>query len=88
MTSVDIDGKVVKSVVLSMDDETPGLGQNAGKGDFLNQFANKSGPFNWVKVEGNGNDIQGVTSATFTSKAVIECVNDAVLAYETIKEGK
>lgn len=88
MTSVDAEGKVIKSVVLSMDDETPGLGQNAGKDDFLDRFTNKSGPFNWVKAAGEGNDIQGVTSATFTSKAVIECVNDALLAYETIKEGK
>ena len=28
-----------------MDDETPGLGQNAGKEEFLNQFINKTAVF-------------------------------------------
>lgn len=81
MTAVDKDGKVIKSVVLAMDDETPGLGQNAGKNDFLEQFEGNEGLFSWVKAGGQGNEITGVTSATFTSKAVIECVNDAVSAY-------
>lgn len=84
MTSLDIEGKVIKSVVLSMDDETPGLGQNAGKEDFLKQFENKSGIFAWVKSKGENNNIEGVTSATFTSKAVIECVNDAQKAFNQL----
>lgn len=84
MTAVSVDGEVVKSVVLSMDDETPGLGQNAGKTDFLKQFENKSGPFSWVKANGSDNEITGVTSATFTSKAVIECVNDSIEAFNKL----
>ena len=81
MTAIDSEGAVLKSVVLKMDDETPGLGQNAGKEDFLRQFSGKKGLFSWVKAGGKDNEITGVTSATFTSKAVIECVNDAVTAY-------
>lgn len=84
MTAIDIEGKVIKSVVLSMDDETPGLGQNAGKEDFLKQFENKSGFFSWVKQKGENNNVTGVTSATFTSKAVIECVNDAQKAFNKL----
>lgn len=84
MTGIDINGNVVRTVVLSMDDETPGLGQNAGKEEFLNQFINKTGPFLWVKANGTGNEITGVTSATFTSEAVINCVNDSVEAYKTL----
>ena len=84
MTAIDINGNVMKSVVLSMDDETPDLGQNAGKTDFLKQFEGKSGVFSWVKNNGNNNEITGVTSATFTSKAVIECVNDAVEAFNML----
>ncbi len=84
MTGIDINGNVVRSVVLSMDDETPGLGQNAGKEEFLNKFKNKTGPFLWVKANGTGNEVTGVTSATFTSKAVINCVNDSVEAYKMI----
>ena len=81
MTGIDSDGKVLRSVVLAMDDETPGLGQNASKPDFLDQFNEKTGPFSWVKSGGENNEIKGVTSASFTSKAVIECVNDAVNAF-------
>ncbi len=84
MTAIDRDGAVVKSVVLAMDDETPGLGQNAGKEDFLNQFTGKKGIFSWVKSGGKDNEITGVTSATFTSKAVIESVNDAVNAFNEL----
>ncbi len=88
MVALDMNGAVLKTKVLSMADETPGLGQNASKDDFLKLFEGLRGPFNWVKNNGAGNDIQGVTSATFTSKAVIECVNDAVSAYNLMKEGK
>lgn len=84
MTGIGVDGSVVRSVVLSMDDETPGLGQNAGKEEFLNQFINKTGPFLWVKADGKGDEITGVTSATFTSKAVINCVNDSLDAYKLL----
>lgn len=84
MTAISVEGNVIKSVVLSMDDETPGLGQNAGKPDFLKQFENKSGPFSWVKAGGSDNEITGVTSATFTSKAVIECVNDSIEAFNLL----
>lgn len=81
MTSIDFTGNVIKSAVLLMDDETPGLGQNAGKDGFLKQFENKRGEFALTK---NGGDIQAVTSATFTSSAVVECVNDAMKAYKQI----
>ena len=84
ITAIDNSGTVLKSVVLSMDDETPGLGQNAGKQDFLSRFIGKKGPFSWVKNGGTDNEITGVTSATFTSEAVIACVNDAVAAFNMI----
>ena len=34
MTGIDINGNVLKTAILSMDDETPGLGQNAAKVNF------------------------------------------------------
>ena len=88
MTAVDTNGSVLRSVVLSMDDETPGLGQKAGKDDFLSLFTGKSGVLSWVKNGSGEKEIQGVTSATFTSKAVIQCVNDALEAYKIITGGE
>lgn len=84
MTGIDKSGTVKKTVILSMSDETPGLGQNAGKDEFLNQFSDKSGKFTFTKNGGKDNEIQGVTSASFTSKAVIESVNDALDAFAAL----
>ncbi len=84
MTAIDNSGKVLSSVVLSADDETPGLGQNATKEQFIGQFKDKTGPFAFVKSGGSGNEINGITSATITSKAVIACVNDALEAFKQL----
>ena len=84
MTAVDNNGKVIRSVVLSMDDETPGVGQKAGKAEFLDMFIGKSGVLSWVKNGGSEQQIQGVSSATYTSKAVIQCVNDALKAFSLL----
>ncbi|MBR6765244.1 MAG: FMN-binding protein [Clostridia bacterium] len=88
MTAVDTNGRVIRAVVLSMDDETPGLGQKAGRDDFLSLFTGKSGVLSWVKNGAGEKEVQGVTSATFTSKAVIQCVNDALEAYRIITGGE
>lgn len=87
MTGIDTSGTVVRVLILAMDDETPGLGQNAGKDDFLNLFSGQSAPFTWAKSGGSGSTITGVTSATYTSKAVIECVNNASLAFMLLQGG-
>mgnify|MGYP005923915175 CR=1 FL=1 len=87
MTGIDPSGTVVRVLILSMDDETPGLGQNAGKDEFLNLFSGQSAPFTWAKSGGSGSVITGVTSATYTSKAVIQCVNDASLAFTLLQGG-
>lgn len=87
MTGISADTSVKKVIILSMNDETPGLGQNASKPDFLDQFAGKTGNLSWVKQDPDKNQIQGVTSATFTSKAVISCVNASLSAFEQINGG-
>lgn len=87
MTGIDTSGTVVRVLILAMDDETPGLGQNAGKDEFLNLFSGQSAPFTWTKSGGSGSTITGVTSATYTSKAVIECVNYASLAFMLLQGG-
>lgn len=76
--------------------ETPGLGNNAlTDTDFLAQFLNKSGEFS-VKTTGSdafsgatgtvasadAMEIDALTGATVTSKAVVRCVN-AAIAYVT-----
>lgn len=77
MTAIAPDGKVLNLKVLDVANETPGLGQNAAKPEFYSQFKGMSGK---IKIT----DIDTVTSATITSKAVLSCVNDALAKYEKL----
>ena len=84
MTGIDVDGKVIAIEVLSASDETPGLGQNITKKTYWENFKGLSEK----AVVGNGGNVEAVTGATFSSKAVAECVNDALDMYKAIvKEG-
>jgi len=57
--------------------ETSGLGANAAKESFRSQFAGKSGS---VAVTKDGGDIDALTGATITSRAVASGVNSALAA--------
>ncbi len=83
MTGVNADGTVKAIKVLSVDDETPGLGQSAAKDEFQNQFAGKSGKISTEKNK----DIDALTGATITTNAVIGDVNQALEMYEIVKGG-
>ena len=79
MTGVSMDGKVCGVELLSIND-TAGLGMNATKPDFRDQFV---GLVNGIKVmknssDRNNNEITALTGATITSKAVTEGVNKAI----------
>ncbi|MBQ7039385.1 MAG: RnfABCDGE type electron transport complex subunit G [Clostridia bacterium] len=77
MTGVLLDGSVNKVAILEHG-ETPGLGANAEKADFINQFIGK---IKGVKVNKNspaGNEIKAISGATITSTAVTNAVNAAI----------
>lgn len=85
MTGVSMDGKVTGVELLSIND-TAGLGMNATKPDFKDQFI---GLINGVKVMKNSsnhdnNEITALTGATITSQAVADAVNAALASFETI----
>ena len=70
---------VVLGVRIVSHSETPGLGTNAARPEFLSQFEGKTGPFSVVRsVATTPNDIVAVTAATNTSVAVADAVNDAL----------
>lgn len=97
LVGVNNDGKVTGLVVREAH-ETPGLGNNALTDHvFLSQFLNKSGSFEVGTVgadafsgatetvsvaDGEASQVDAMTGATVTSKAVVRCVNSAV-AYVT-----
>ena len=73
MVGVNPNGKVTGVTILDHS-ETPGLGARAAEPDFLDQYIWKSGK---LVV---GSDINAITGATITSKAVTEGVNTAMTA--------
>ncbi len=75
LVGVDKSGIITSVYVLDMA-ETPGLGQKAAKDKFLNQFIGS-----WGDAE-VGLNINSITGATVTSKAVAKAVN-AASAYVT-----
>lgn len=77
MTAISPDNKIIGINILSAADETPGLGQNATKPDFYEQFSGKTGSITVVKNGATGNEINAVTGATITSRAVTNAVNEA-----------
>lgn len=87
MTGVSSEGTVTGISILTIN-ETPGLGMNAKKDSFISQYAGQKGPFSVIKNQSAGPDeIAAITSATITSKAVTNAVNEALAIYETVKEG-
>lgn len=76
MVGVNADG-TVSGVAVTKSGETSGLGDNAKKPAFRDQFAGLSGE---VKVTKDGGVINAITGATITSRAVSAGVTSALAA--------
>ena len=79
MVGVNADGTVAGVQILSLS-ETPGLGMNATKASFLEQFIGKTLGIAVNKNEPAENEIKALTGATITSNAVTKAVNAAIEA--------
>lgn len=77
------DGAVAGVAVVSVGEETPGLGTNTNDEKWLANFNGKTGEVAIVKNKTNpaDNEVNAVTSATFSSKGVAKAVNLALKAY-------
>ncbi|MDU5335619.1 FMN-binding protein [Enterococcus sp.] len=84
------DGKVVGVDVLDASNETPGLGQNVTKKEFIDQFAGTDGTLEVVKNDpADKNQVEAVTGATKSSNAVAASVKEALALFEQVaKSGK
>ena len=81
MTAINPDASVAAVEILDASGETPGLGQNVTSEDFYSQYNGR--PHDVVVVKGGNadklkNEIDAVTGATISSKAVTEAVNQAI----------
>ncbi|AWK50706.1 RnfABCDGE type electron transport complex subunit G [Clostridium beijerinckii] len=78
LVAVTSDGKIIDYTILSAN-ETPGLGDNAAKEPFRSQFAGKQAEdLTVVKDLSKKENIQAMTGATISSKAVTLAVKNAV----------
>ncbi len=83
MVGVKADGTISGMDFLSIS-ETAGLGMNADSDDFKSQFVGKSDRIGLSKNNPADNEIQALTGATITSKAVTDAVNIALDLFEEV----
>lgn len=86
MTGIDTNGKVTGVEFLEIS-ETVGLGMNAQKQSFKDQFVGLIKGIGVSKNTPADNEIKALTGATITSKATTKGVNTALDIYENIVKG-
>ena len=86
VVGVDTNGKITAVEIIDVSNETPGLGQNATKSSFTDQFKEVADTIVVKKSNPKENEIQAVTGATITSKAVTSSVNLALELFEELKK--
>ncbi len=91
MVGVDNELKELTGLKILEQVETPGLGTKVTEEDFTNQFINliTVPQINWVKgvAPSNPNEIQAITGATISSKAVVFIINDGLKKLRSAEEG-
>ena len=87
LVAVGPDNKVIKYTILESK-ETPGLGDKAAKAPFYEQFTGKtSANLEVTKDANNKEDIQAISGATITSRAVTLAVKNAVDEVSNLTKG-
>lgn len=89
MTGIDAESGRISGVELLEHEETPGLGANAEREDFRGQFLQEVSPngFSLVRYQQPGEgEIEALTGASMTSRAVLNAVNEAMEMYFQILE--
>lgn len=68
---------MIQAITVVSQSETPGLGANCTKPDFTAQFSGKN-PAD-IYVDKDGGDIQSLTGATITTRAVTNAIRDTFI---------
>ena len=77
----------VNSIDITSQSETPGLGANCVNEEFMSAFSGKTKDIKVVKSNPTANQIDALSSATVTTRAVVRGVNDALAAAEKLMGG-
>ncbi len=84
MTGIDVNSQIT-GVTLVSQNETPGLGTNATKEVYTDQYKQEANTLTVVKSVAGEGEIQALTGATITSDAVTDAVNIAIDIYNSVK---
>ena len=85
MVGILANGKINKVSVLKQQ-ETPGLGANMTDNEFIGQFDSKNPATFKLKVKKDGGDVDAITSATISSRAVSEAIKRAADGFDANKD--
>ena len=77
---------IINKVSILSQAETPGLGANMVNDKFKGQFSGKDPKTFTLKVKKDGGDVDAITAATISSRAVSEAVKKAVDGFEANKD--
>lgn len=83
VVGIDADNRV-SAVDITAQSETPGLGARCIEEEFKAQFVGKTGEITVTKRGGGEDEVDAISSATITSRAVTAGVNDALRAVRII----
>jgi len=81
VVGIDIDGKIRDYRILSYA-ETPGLGTKATESPFKDQFKGRSLKNTKFKVKKDGGDIEAITGATITSRAITSVLAESLRLFQ------
>jgi Na+-translocating ferredoxin:NAD+ oxidoreductase subunit G len=82
MVGMSADGKLVSYEVLRAN-ETPGLGTKIAGDAFKKPLKGRALEGSW-KVKKDGGQIDAITAATISSRAVLDCIRDAISKRQTL----
>ncbi len=80
MIGLSSDGKLVNYQKI-VANETPGLGTKMESDTFRKPLLGRPFKTDW-RVKKDGGEIDAITAATISSRAVMECIRDAIAKYE------
>ena len=83
MVGFESDGRTLVSYRKLAANETPGLGAKLATAEFTEQFQGKDGT--GLKVKKEGGQIEAITAATITSRAVCDAIADAARKVAAVK---
>mgnify|MGYP004658769897 CR=1 FL=1 len=82
-----IDG-AIKNYVVTSNHETPGLGSKINDHNFKQQFDGFNPQKKILKVRQDGGDVDAVTAATISSRAVLDAIKKAYDSYHNLNSGE